>query len=111
MALAAGRLRHLVAVEEQVTVINSYGESETAWVPFASVWAAIEPLSAREFLAASQVQSAVTCKIVMRNLPGLLPSMRIVHRGKVYNIAGILTDKESGLEYVSLPCSEGVNEG
>jgi hypothetical protein len=47
----------------------------------------------------------------MRNLPGLLPSMRLVHRGKIYNPAGILTDKESGLEYVTLPCSEGVNEG
>lgn len=111
MALAAGKLRHRVVVEEQVTVINSFGESDTDWAPFANVWAAIEPLSAREFLAASQVQSAVTCKIIMRNLPGLLPSMRILHRGKVYNIAGILTDPVSGLEYATIPCSEGVNEG
>jgi SPP1 family predicted phage head-tail adaptor len=111
VALAAGKLRHRVVVEEQVTVINSFGESETAWVTFANVWAAIEPLSAREFLAASQVQSNVSCRIVMRNLPGLLPSMRLVHRGKIYNPAGILTDKESGLEYVTIPASVGVDQG
>lgn len=37
--------------------------------------------------------------------------MRITHRGKVYNIAGVLPDNMSGLEYITLPVSEGVNDG
>lgn len=112
MALAAGKLRHKVTVEQLVININSYGEQDPAqWVPFAEVWAAIEPLSGREFLAASQTQSSVTCRITIRALEGLLPSMRISHRGKVYNIAAILTDPVSGREYFTLPCSEGANEG
>ena len=112
MALAAGKLRHRVVVEQLVVNINSFGEQDPAqWVPFAEVWAAIEPLSGREFLAASQTQSSVSCRITIRTLSGLLPSMRIVHRGKVYNIAAILADKESGIEYATLMCSEGSNEG
>jgi SPP1 family predicted phage head-tail adaptor len=109
VALAAGKLRHRVSIEEQVVTVNSYGESETYWAPVADVWAAIEPLSGKEYLAAQQIQSAVSCRIVIRQRD-LLPSMRIVYRSKVYNIAAILPDKESGLEYVTILASEDSTE-
>ena len=34
--------------------------------------------------------------------------MRIDHGGKIYNILGVLSDKESGMDYLTLPCSEVV---
>jgi len=36
--------------------------------------------------------------------------MRLYHAAKdqYYNIEGVLSDKDSGLEYITLPCSEGV---
>lgn len=111
MALAAGKLRHRVEIQEFVEVINSFGERERYWATFANVWAAIEPLSAKEFVAAQQMQSSVTARITIRYRPGIKPAMRILHRGKIYNIAGILADKVSGLEYLTLPVSEGVGEG
>ena len=37
--------------------------------------------------------------------------MRVVHGGKVYNIHGVLPDMRSGLEYLTLPVSEGVSDG
>jgi SPP1 family predicted phage head-tail adaptor len=76
-----------------------------------SVPAAIEPLSAREFIAAQAVQSAVTARITLRYRAGLDASMRIVHNGTIYNIAGVLADPDSGLEYVTIPVSTGVNNG
>ena len=109
--MRAGKLRHLVTIERQDTTVNEYGEQVVAWVEFAQRWAAIEPLSAREFLAAQQTQSEVTTRITLRTLPGLLPSMRITCNGTVYNMAGILSDKDSGLEYVTIPCSTGINDG
>ena len=39
MALAAGRLRHRVRIEEQVTARDSDGIEQTDWVPVATVWA------------------------------------------------------------------------
>ena len=39
------------------------------------------------------------------------PSWRIVHRETIYNIAGVLPDKDSGLEYLTIPVSAGVNDG
>lgn len=75
------------------------------------LYASVEPASAREFVAAHAVQSEVTTRITIRFRPGVTAAMRIVYRGSIYNIAGVLTDRESGVEYLTLPCSEGVNRG
>lgn len=112
MSLAAGRLRHRVRIEMLAESQASNGAVSESWVTFAdNVPAAIEPLSAREFIAAQQAQSEVTARIVIRYRPGVTAKMRIVHGGRVYNIAGVLPDKESGREYLTMPVSEGVNAG
>lgn len=123
MTLAAGRLRHRVLIEQYVLALDSNGdvaqdpetgETTGSWQELATVWAAIEPLSAREFLAAQATQSQVTARIVIRHRSDLDASMRLVHmvngaRGSVYNPAGFLADKDSGLEYLTIPVSAGVS--
>lgn len=119
MTLAAGLLRHRVVIEEYVPITDTSGEpiqdSQTGeityvWSVFAEVWAAIEPISAREFIAAQAQQSKVTTRITIRHRPGVTAGMRVLHLGKIFNIEGVLTDKVSGLEYLTLPCSEGVRQ-
>jgi SPP1 family predicted phage head-tail adaptor len=111
MSIGAGSLRHRVQIEELVASRDSDGVLTESWQPFAEVWASIEPLSAREFIASGAGQSQIVARITVRYRAGLTPSMRIVHRGKTYNIAGVLPDKVSGLEYITLPVTEGVNQG
>ena len=65
----------------------------------------------REFLAAQANQSQVVARMVIRYRDGLHAAMRIVHRGKVYNPAGFLPDADSGLEYLTIPVTQGVNDG
>lgn len=112
MALAAGRLRHRVTIQSPVVEQDSNGSPVTNWVDtWVNVPAAIEPLSAREFIAAQAAQSEVKARIVIRWRPGLSATQRILHNGKIYNPAGWLPDPESGREYVTAPVSEGVNQG
>lgn len=111
MAQSAGALRHRVRIDQLVSTRDSDGVLTQAWLEVATVWAAIEPLSAREFVAASAIQSQVVARITMRYRPGIEAMMRLVHRGQVYNIEGVLADKVSGLEYLTLPVSAGVNQG
>uniref|UniRef100_UPI00376EA4BE phage head closure protein n=1 Tax=Ectopseudomonas hydrolytica TaxID=2493633 RepID=UPI00376EA4BE len=113
MALKAGRLRHRVDIQARQDVQDpNTGDVTPTWV---TVWpnvpAAIEPLSAREFIAAQAVQSQVVARITMRYRQGLDASMRILHKSTVYDIAGLLPDKDSGLEYFTIPVSAGVNNG
>lgn len=86
------------------------GAVSEMWTEIAKVWAAIEPLSAREFVQSAAGQSEVTARITIRTR-NILPTDRIAHRGLVYNIRGVLPDKDSGLEYITLPVGAGVNEG
>ena len=83
----------------------------TTWVTEATVWAAVEPLSAREFIAAQAVQSDVSVRITVRYRPGITAAMRLLHDGKVYGITGVLADKGSGREYLTLPCAELPHDG
>jgi SPP1 family predicted phage head-tail adaptor len=122
----SGKLRQRVLFEalvaqtdtaDDVIQDEATGVVDRVWTPIAEVWAAIEPLSAREFLAAQAVQSKVTTRITIRNPRtwAVSPAMRLVQirrggvRGATYNIEGVLPDRESGLEYLTLPCSAGVS--
>lgn len=108
MALAAGKLRHRIEIQYPMIVVNAYGERTESWATLATVWAAVEPLSAKEFTAAQQMQSKVSTRITIRRRADVTAVMRIVFRGKIFNIEGVLSDPVSGLEYMTLPCSEGL---
>jgi len=108
--LESGRLRHLIEIQSEVIAQDeTTGVITKSWKTFEKVWAAVEPLSAREFIAAAGVQSKVTARIVIRSLSWVVPSMRIIHGDHVYNVEAVLADPSSGSEYLTLPVSEVVN--
>lgn len=120
MTLSAGRLRHRVSVQRRTALLDSNGQTQQdpntgevayVWVELSQRWAAIEPLSGREFIQSQATQSQVTGRIVMRADLDITASDRIVHphNGKVYNLEAILPDKDSGLEYMTILTSEGVS--
>lgn len=114
--IAAGKLRHRVSLQRYVTTRDpDTGDVIQDWAEVAKIWASIEPLSVREFNAAAASQSKVTTRIQIRYRDDVDHTMRIVHMkrsvAKIYNIEGVLPDKDSGLEYITLAASEGVNNG
>lgn len=111
--LNAGRLRHRVTIQARTNVQDPVsGETVVVWTAaWIDVAAAIEPLSASERIAAQAQQSAVSARITIRPLPGLTAQHRLLHNGRVYNIEGVIPDPDSGLEWLTLPVSEGANDG
>ena len=113
--LNSGSLRHRIEIQEPVEVQDSdTGDITWEWDTVEgceSVPAEIAPLSAREFLAASATQSDVAARITIRYRAGITAKMRCLHGSKIYNIRGVLADADSGLEYLTLPVSEGTNSG
>lgn len=71
----------------------------------------LTPLSGRELIAAQSVQSKVTHRIRVRYRPGFTSRMRGRQADFVYNIEAIVPDPNSGIEFVTLLCSSGVNQG
>lgn len=112
MSIAAGKLRHKVKLQSFTTTVDmTTGDRVQAWADAGAIWAAVEPLSGREFIAAAATQSKVAARITIRYREGVTAAQRIVHGATVYNIEAVLADKDSGREYLSLMCSEGVGDG
>lgn len=111
--LDAGRLRHRVTIQSRQDSQDPVtGETIVTWADaWVNLAAAIEPLSADERIVAQAQRSEVTTRITMRTLPGLTAQHRLIHNGRVYNLAGVIPDPDSGLEWMTLPVSDGVNDG
>jgi SPP1 family predicted phage head-tail adaptor len=111
--MQAGRLRHRVSLEQFTTTLDSDGERVEAWEDAVGflIPAEIAPLSGKELIAAAATQSKVAARIVIRHRPGVVPSMRVVHRDTAYGIEAVVPDKVSGVDYLTLFCSAGAAEG
>ena len=108
-AVASGALRHKIQLQEpSIEQDPTTGEMRQTWVDVASLWAEVVPMSGREFVAASAEQSEVRGRITIRYRDGVDASMRIVYRGRYYNILAVLPDAESGKEHLTLMTGEGV---
>ena len=107
-----GKLQHKVSLQRFETVVDpETGHREQIWKEIASPWVAIEPISGREFLAAAAERAEVTTRITMYYRADVTAAARIVYRGKVYNIKAALPDPDTGLEWLTLMCTEGSNDG
>lgn len=109
---------HLVNIEQKTQSQDPLtGEVTDTWATLhEGIFCDIKPLSVRDFVQSKAHQSAVTVRVVLPYLQGLDSTMRIVaqcgcHSGRIYNPEGFLEDPETGQEYLTAPCSEGVNEG
>lgn len=107
----AGNLRHRVVIQRPVIIQDqTNGAPITNWEDVATVWASIDPLSVRELIAAQKEDSKVSGRITIRYRSDINHTYRLYHAYKdaYYNIEGILSDKNSGLEYLTIPVSEGL---
>lgn len=99
----AGKLDQRVTVERRTQAQDAYGQPLNTWAPLASVWAAVEPLVGREYMAAMQVQATVTTRIRLRYRPGITAADRVIHEGRAYGIESVI-DVRSGNRELVLMC-------
>ena len=99
-----GQLDQRVTIERRGDATDAYGQPlPDDWAPLATLWAAVEPLVGREYLAAMAVQSDVSTRVRMRYRPGVTAGDRLVHEGRVYGIESVV-DVRSGRRELVLMC-------
>ena len=109
--LKSRRLRHRIAIQRSIEVQDpDTGEVTAGWFPYANRWAEYVPSSVREFIAAAANQSEVKGRFVVRYDALIEPRMRVLYRGKAHAVLGVMEDPDSGLEYMTLAVSEGVED-
>lgn len=106
--LDAGKLRHRLTILELSQEQDSdTGEMDETWTELATVWGSFEPYSTKDYIAAASTQEQTSARAVIRYRSDIEASMRILFRGKTYEIKGPpLPDNETGLEYLTLMLME-----
>ena len=103
----AGDLRERVTVLAYRETKNAMGEMMPVYdQTFAEVWASVNGVTAREFLLAGQQQTNISHRVQMRYLTGLTHQMRILWRGRTFEIVSIL-ERENRSQH-ELLCQETV---
>ncbi len=114
VAMAAGELRHKITIECVVEAPDSFGGvgATTVWETYKTLYAAIEPGSAREFIAAQQQSADQNTVIRCRynDALGVTPKMRVVYQdpnrgARYYDIQGVI-DIDERRRHLHLICIE-----
>lgn len=104
-----GKMRHRITFQKFSGERDSFGDplqgDDAYWGDVATVWAAIDPISGREFYAAEQSQSEVSHKIRCRYRAGLDTAMRIVYGKRKFKIISLI-DWEERHESLLIMCKE-----
>lgn len=100
-----GHLRHRITLQKRQTETNSNGFTVETWVNLKTVWAAVSNLQGREYFAAAVVQSENTVKFLIRYAKEFDTTLRILFRGKRYNIISI-DNKKYQNKYLEIKAQE-----
>lgn len=88
--LRIGDMRHRIVIQHATETQDNYGGTVIVWSDFATIWGAADNLSGREYFAAQQVNAEVTTRIRAWYKAGVVPKMRAVIGGQVYDIKAVL---------------------
>lgn len=100
-----GDLRHRITLQKLEMVQNAYGEMTETWTDVSTVWASVNPISAREFFQAETVNSEITHKILIRYRENVKPSMRVKFKDRIFFIQSVINFNEKN-EALQLMCKE-----
>lgn len=101
----AGRRNQRVTLMTKVVARDAMGgEGASTWADGLTVWAEVEQLRMREYIAARAGQVDVSCRIVMLYRSGITADMRIRHGSAVYEIVEIV-DPFAKHETLEILCS------
>jgi SPP1 family predicted phage head-tail adaptor len=110
----AGILNRRVILDRNVTTQDSSGDPVADWQPFATVWAAIIPLTGREAdLGDNDILAEADTRIRLRYSPvtaALRPVDRIRYGAHIYNIVNV-ADVDTAHEEIQVIAKSGLSEG
>lgn len=95
--MRAGKLRRRASLQRKVVTQGTYGEENVSWAEYALVWAAVEPLTGREFVAAQGQgeQAVVSVRIRVRHRDDVQAEDRVVVGARVYDIEAVVGDERN----------------
>lgn len=108
--MRSSELNKLVTLQKKSVTRDAMGGEVVTWADQAEVWAAIEPLAARELFAAQQIHPELTVRIRIRHRADVAAEWRVKYGTRIFPIIGPPIDRRLENVELTLNCSEGVIE-
>jgi SPP1 family predicted phage head-tail adaptor len=105
--LSIGELRSRITIQSISDVSDGIGGKTRSWISFLTIWANIEPISAKERFFAQRIEHNVTHKITIRSNTLISAGMRVSYGSAIYQIKGI-RDVKNRHRFSELLCEQGV---
>lgn len=105
--MRAGLLDQRVTIEQPGESRDpDYGTMTKTWSPVATVWAAVEPLSGREYFTNQEPGAETMVRVRIRYssaVAAVSPKMRVLHGARVLQIQAVIEPRSAG-EELQLMC-------
>jgi len=88
------RIRHRLALQEEVETPDGAGGYARSWQEIACLWGEIIPWKGKELPFAEQLQSRVTHRILLRYREGVTAAMRLAFENRIFNIRYVFATDE-----------------
>lgn len=109
--MRAGKLRHLIDIEQRSTGQDVAGQQLGTWTPVVSrIYANVKPVRTEEPLNAAALRGRVTHEVELRYRAGVTAAMRVKFGTRYFDIIGV-RDTEERHRQLFLDCVEGMSDG
>ena len=98
--IGAGRKNKLITIQSLTETTTEEGEVTETPTTYATTWAAIEPLSAREQWFAKQSQATTTHKITLWYMSGITSRMQATWESRTFKFESVTNPFENDRELV-----------
>lgn len=97
------KLRHRITIQSLQTGSDDWGQPAQTWiVVLAAEPADVRHLSGLETISAEAEISVTRTSIRIRHRDGIVPAMRVLHDGAIYDIKAVLPDCKR--QFIDLAC-------
>lgn len=97
-SMKAGQLSHRVQLLRRRKEQDSVGQPVPTHDVYATVWASINPITAKEYVAAAQTVNQMDVKIAFRWVRDVLPIDRVRFNGQEADVTSVVDPGVSGSE-------------
>lgn len=97
MSARIGAMRHRLQLEQPITTPDDAGGADIAWLPVASLWASLRPLSANEVESGDGLVSRITHEVMTRHRTDVTAAMRFTAGARVFSIRSVIDPFETGV--------------
>lgn len=85
-----GSMRRRLSLQEPQRLADAGGGAQESWTTVAMMWGEVRPTIGHEGASEHQVQGRISHEVLIRSRPGVLPAMRFLEGGRVYEINSVL---------------------